>query len=50
MADDCGDELANRRTIIAKIARLRTRLKNMAMDANVRAILLGFLDLLEDEL
>jgi hypothetical protein len=38
------------RTIEAKIARLRQRLKNTPMDASVRAILMGFLDLLEDEL
>ena len=43
------DEQRNR-TIDAKIARLRMRLKDAPMDANVRAILLGVLDLLGDEL
>lgn len=38
------------RTIDAKIARLRQRLKDAPLDANVRAILLGVLDLLGDEL
>ena len=38
------------RTIDAKIARLRQRLKNAPIDANVRALLLGVLDLLTDEL
>ena len=38
------------RTIEAKIARLRHRLKNAPIDANVRALLLGVLDLLTDEL
>jgi len=38
------------RTIEAKIARLRQRLKNAPIDANVRALLLGVLDLLTDEL
>ena len=38
------------RTIDAKIARLRERLKTAPIDANVRAILLGILDLLGDEL
>lgn len=38
------------RTVDDKIARLRARLKQMPMDANVRAILLGMLDLLGDEL
>jgi hypothetical protein len=38
------------RTIQDKIARLRTRLKTVPMDAYVRAILLGILDLLGDEL
>ena len=38
------------RTIEAKIARLRERLKNAPIDANVRSLLLGILDLLADEL
>jgi len=38
------------RTIGDKIARLRQRLKDAPIDANVRAILLGILDLLGDEL
>lgn len=48
MADRSLGEI--QRTIDAKIERLRTRLKNTPMDATLRAILLGFLDLLEDEL
>ncbi len=43
-----GDELE--RTIDAKIERLRTRLKTAPIDANVKALLLGILDLLGDEL
>ena len=38
------------RTIEGKIARLRQRLKDAPLDANVRAILNGVLDLLADEL
>lgn len=38
------------RTIDAKIARLRQRLKEAHIDHNVRIILLGVLDLLGDEL
>ncbi len=38
------------RTIDAKIERLRTRLKTAPIDANVKALLLGILDLLGDEL
>lgn len=38
------------RTIAEKIERLRQRLKQLPMDANVRAIFLGLLDLLGDEL
>lgn len=38
------------RSIEAKIARLRARLKDAPMDASVRMILLGLLDLLGDEL
>ena len=38
------------RTIEAKIARLRQRLKDAPIDANVRSLLLGILDLLGDEL
>ena len=38
------------RTIEDKIERLRQRLKDAPIDANVRAILLGILDLLGDEL
>jgi hypothetical protein len=38
------------RTIDAKIARLRARLKDVPMDDKLRAILLGILDLLGDEL
>jgi hypothetical protein len=37
-------------TIEAKIARLRERLKRLPMDDSLRGVLLGFLDLLEDEL
>lgn len=44
------DAAIRERSIDAKIERLRTRLKQMPMDANVRAILLGILDLLGDEL
>jgi len=40
----------DRRTIDAKIERLRRRLKDAPLDANVRAILAGVLDLLDDEL
>lgn len=39
-----------RRSIEARLARLRARLRVMPIDADVRAILLGILDLLEDEL
>jgi hypothetical protein len=42
--------LAHDRSIDAKIARLRQRLKDAPLDVNVRAILLGILDLLGDEL
>jgi hypothetical protein len=45
-----GGELPSQRTIKDKIARLRERLKQAPIDANVRAILLGILDLLGDEL
>jgi hypothetical protein len=38
------------RTFFAKIARLRQRLKNAPINDEVRAILLGIMDLLEDEL
>ena len=38
------------RTIEAKIARLRQRLKDAMIDPGVRALLLGILDLLADEL
>ena len=38
------------RTTQDRIARLRQRLKDAPVDANVRAILLGILDLLGDEL
>lgn len=38
------------RTIEAKIARLRARLKHLPMDDGLRSILLGMLDLLGDEL
>lgn len=38
------------RTVDDKIARLRARLKNANIDPTVKAILLGFLDLLDDEL
>jgi hypothetical protein len=33
-----------------KVNRLRTRIKNAAIDPLVKAIMLGMLDLLEDEL
>jgi protein involved in temperature-dependent protein secretion len=42
--------LNHERSIDAKIARLRQRLKDTPIDANLRAILLGVLDLLGDEL
>lgn len=45
-----ADEQRHRRTIEDKIARLRQRLKDAPIDVNVRAILLGILDLLGDEL
>ena len=38
------------RTIADKIARLRRRLREMPIDPDVRAALLGILDLLGDEL
>jgi hypothetical protein len=38
------------RTILAKIARLRQRLRSVPIDPDVRVILLGILDLLGDEL
>lgn len=38
------------RAVDIKIARLRQRLKDASIDGNVRAILLGILDLLGDEL
>ena len=38
------------RAIEDRIARLRQRLKDAPIDANVKAILLGILDLLGDEL
>jgi hypothetical protein len=53
MADDKPQRLAQEqqwRTIQDKINRLRRRLKTAPIDANVRAILLGILDLLGDEL
>ena len=38
------------RSVEAKIARLRSRVRASSMDNNVRAMLLGILDLLGDEL
>lgn len=46
----CPLKSVPQRTIDAKIERLRQRLKDAPIDANVRAILLGILDLLGDEL
>ena len=45
-----ADTPAPERTIEAKIERLRSRLKQTPIDANVKALLLGILDLLGDEL
>jgi hypothetical protein len=42
--------LPRQRTIDDKITRLRRRLQAALIDPNVRAILLGVLDLLDDEL
>ncbi len=49
-AGDRGDPPRDVRTIESKIDRLRTRLKAAPIDANVKALLLGILDLLGDEL
>lgn len=38
------------RSIEAKIDRLRQRVKDASIDPTVRAIILGLLDLLDDEL
>jgi hypothetical protein len=48
---DAAARSEEQRTIDAKIARLRQRLKDaQGIDNSVRAILLGILDLLGDEL
>lgn len=45
-----GERSEVERSVAVKIERLRTRLKNAVMDNSIRAILLGILDLLGDEL
>ena len=47
---DASFEATAQRTIDAKIERLRVRLKQTPMDHALRAVLLGILDLLGDEL
>jgi hypothetical protein len=47
---NCPIETRGERTVDDRIARLRQRLKQTPMDDKLRALLLGILDLLGDEL